>query len=548
MCCTSCDDKREQVKQKVRDNIAEVKSVVDEAKLKGAKKLAARAAKKYEDLGMLGLSHAEFAQKLEDDFTQLKRYDAGLRRVLEYARAHPELFPKESTANLTASQRQDLRQIWSAVLDYMRALDGIKVYWQDFHRINPLKHEERHAAAFLAGYTAWLIQYNHGLAFVDLTTPSKPMEVLLDEEMPRWDIPAGAFERFKHKIVHIKALARLTGSRNYAKLQRAIVDDGKCVEWPECNWALGVIDTYHTEAVERLALRPGERATYEAFDIVRDFGLDAWFPVQKGMARWMGDTKVRRLHDHLVTDAQIQTLQQELEPGDIIVARKNWYLSNVGLPGFWPHAELYIGSPEELSEAFDRPAITEAIPALKGRTLTAHSAETYPEAWLSYARDAEDGHPRRVIEAISEGVVFSSLETAAGADYVAAMRPRHDAVARAKAILRAFGYWGRPYDFNFDFLTDETVVCTELVYKAWEPGPDKEGVAIELVEVMGRNTLPANELVRQFAVQRELDEAERQFEFVAFLDGSERAHAAISSTAEAFALSWMRPKWDVMQH
>ncbi len=36
-----------------------------------------------------------------------------------------------------------------------------------------------------------------------------------------------------------------------------------------------------------------------------------------------------------------------MEPGDIIVARQNWYLSNIGLPGFWPHAELYVGTPEE---------------------------------------------------------------------------------------------------------------------------------------------------------------------------------------------------------
>jgi hypothetical protein len=50
--------------------------------------------------------------------------------------------------------------------------------------------------------------------------------------------------------------------------------------------------------------------------------------------------------------------------------------------------------------------------------------------------------------------VFTTLEHAAGADHVAALRPRLPAVEKAAAVLRAFGYAGRPYDFDFDFRTD----------------------------------------------------------------------------------------------
>ena len=76
-----------------------------------------------------------------------------------------------------------------------------------------------------------------------------------------------------------------------------------------------------------------------------------------------------------------------------------------------------------------------------------------------------------MIEAVSEGVMSASLEHSCAADYVAALRPRVAPLLRARAIERALRYWGRPYDFNFDFATDDQVVCSELVVKAYESGP-----------------------------------------------------------------------------
>src|SRR5204863_118685 len=75
------------------------------------------------------------------------------------------------------------------------------------------------------------------------------------------------------------------------------------------------------------------------------------FPLQKHVAEWAGDTRVAPQDRRLVDDAQLAAFKGALEPGDVILERRNWYLSNIGLPGFWPHAALYTGSQAQIVEA-----------------------------------------------------------------------------------------------------------------------------------------------------------------------------------------------------
>lgn len=489
---------------------------------------------------MTSLTEDERRQKFQDDLELVRRYDRGLTEVLSYAQGRPDLFPRDEAVRLSPKQKSELRQIWQVVLDYMRALDGIKEYWRSFHKYKAIRERRAHSEAFLAGYSAWMVQYRHGLDFVDLTVPSKVMEKLLDEPAPRHDIPEGAFAKLKWNIIHVNAVTALLGRAQYYKTLRAALRDSDCDRKEWCDWGMSSVDSYHGEAVDQLKDRAAVQFSYNAFDIARDSSFEAWFPVQKNVASWMGDTRVARLHRHLVSVEQLDVMREAMEPGDIIVARHNWYLSNVGLPGFWPHAELYLGSPDELTAYFDDPEVRDYFANYRDAAdLASYLEKNSPEAWQAY--NGGETTSKRVIEAISEGVVFSTLEKAAGADYVGVMRPRRTKLEKAVAVVRAFELHGRPYDFNFDFVTDDSLVCTELVYKAWRPTENSTGLEFDLVEVAGRQTLPANDLVRQF------DEGEGDFEFVYFLDGRESTKSAIVADEEAFRASWERPKWDVAQ-
>src|SRR5688500_13850311 len=155
---------------------------------------------------------------------------------------------------------------------------------------------------------------------------------------------------------------------------------------------------------------------------------------------------------------QEKAMQAQLQPGDILLERRNWYASNAFLPGFWPHAALYVGTAEDLEKlglVSKQPdgRYTSSDPAIRDRI-------------SGYLEHAHDGQPHTVIESVSEGVIFNSLTESMGADYVAVLRPRLGDADKARAIAKAFAHVGKPYDFEFDFFSSDKLVCTELVYRS----------------------------------------------------------------------------------
>lgn len=150
--------------------------------------------------------------------------------------------------------------------------------------------------------------------------------------------------------------------------------------------------------------------------------------------------------------------------------------------------------------------------------------QRHPDAWALYNTLDEEGYPRRVIEAIAEGVSLTSLEHSAAAVSLAVLRPNLLKVEKAKAVLHAFGYQGRPYDYEFDFLTDAALVCSELAYKCYEPGEGSRGLDMPLDQVAGRTITPPNALAERYDAEQ--GTPGQQTELVLFLDGYERGGVA----------------------
>lgn len=475
------------------------------------------------------------------DLRRLKSYVLGVSRLRRELREHKALFDKRPDEPLTPDERRAAFALFEQVLDYTIALDALARFHGDFWRIRLRDDPLRHARHFLLGFSARCTRLALGFSFIDQTLGKPQFEKLLDEGSPELGVPAGAYARLKWNVVHVQEVGEVVASHQYHKVlsstaYRRLTDDHLV------SYAVATVDVTYPEIRRMLRRRGFKLFGGNGLDLVKDAGLGAWLPVQTGVAEFMGDTRVHRQERMLVSKEQIAEAVRRSRPGDILVERRNWYLSNIGLPGFWPHAALYVGAPAELSAFLDDdPEVRRHYDG----PFTDALRRRYPKAFAAFTSTDEDRHPFRVLEAVSEGVIFTTAEHSLHADYVAALRPRLSKLEIAQAIERAFRYVWRPYDFDFDFYTDTSLVCSELVYKAYEPREGIRGLALPLERVVGRMTLSPNSLVRLFDEQ--YDTERRQLDFVWFLDGRESEGAAFFNDVAALRASHRRPKWDLVQ-
>jgi hypothetical protein len=243
--------------------------------------------------------------------------------------------------------------------------------------------------------------------------------------------------------------------------------------------------------------------------------------------------------ENFVSLGDLRALQAQLEPGDILLQRRNWYLTNVGIPGFWPHVALYTGSMEEMTRYFQHEV------GHLGASLPEYIATRYPELSNRLMKQTEEGYTCRIIEALAPGIVPTPLEISGRADYLAVLRPRLSRKEKLHAILKAFSFYDRPYDYAFDFATDNELVCSELVFKSYRPGEGQQGLHFELQDMAGRLLLPPNHIARKF--DAEYGNGNAELAFVAFLDGREKEGKAVWKTVDDFRPTWRRPKWDIAQ-
>ena len=454
---------------------------------------------------MLAVFLAVSPARADADARAVEIYRSGLLRAAAAAR---NVAP--AGRMLSASEKEKVRSSWSAFLDYVLALDSIGAY----HR------EQKGEASLVISYAAFLAQYRGALEMIDAAERLPGIDEVLNEEVRGLGLAGGSYSRVKFRFLNV---ARATEFAALESLYRMRL---------RTNPLAAGIDADSSYILEAGQAKGPMQTVKNALKIASSAAFTAWFPVQKGVAEWMGDTRVARGHTFLVTEEQIAKLAPQLEPGDVLLERREWYVSNVGLPGFWPHTALFIGDAAQRARYFNDEEVRAWVRS-QGRVdgdfeafLRERFAPIYPRA-------------DRVIEAISEGVSFTTLEHSAAADSLAVLRPRATKRDKAIAIARAFGFLGRPYDFNFDFHTDGSLVCSEVIYKAYEGS-----VKLPIAEVAGRVTTPPNEIVREF--DQTLGTPAQQFDLVLFLDGHERRRAALPATLSDFRASWRRPKWHII--
>ncbi len=418
---------------------------------------------------------------------------------------------------LSEAERLEIRRLWrDGVMAFLEG-DMLKTKYRGFMQIDYKVQPALHADAFFIAYGAYICQYDACLKFCEMVGDNEFMETLLNE--PGGGIPADSYFVMKQRLTHPEVILRLNAGTAYYELVKKDLTVS-----PEIRKDF---EMRRRRFFKRQGRNP-EMFIENPLDVLERNAFKAWLPVQKNIAVQMSYIRTAK-REYFITPEILAEYRDRLQPGDILIERRNWHMTNIGIPGFWPHTALYVGTLAEIDATFDQLGFQ---PSEKIKTL-------YPEVYAALSRLDENGYPLCVLEAIRPGVVFQSLEKSAKCDYLGVVRPELPQLEKFNALLAAFSDYQKPYDLNFDFTTDNELVCSELVYKAYQSSgrfPLKPEV------VNGRLLLPPNGMVEQIAAH--LRDA---FSFVLFLDASEKEHRVVEGTRQSFIESWARPKWDVLQ-
>lgn len=156
-----------------------------------------------------------------------------------------------------------------------------------------------------------------------------------------------------------------------------------------------------------------------------------------GMVRWRNG-KLRE------DKAFLADFSAQLKPGDVLLEKTPFALTDKTIPGHFGHAALYIGTYEQLRDlgALNEPFIKQHLDEIK--------------------------EGKVILEALREGVVLNSVEHFMNIDDVATLRPSRLSSDEIRGSLDlALSNYGKKYDFDFNVNTTETIVCSELVYVAY---------------------------------------------------------------------------------
>jgi len=121
----------------------------------------------------------------------------------------------------------------------------------------------------------------------------------------------------------------------------------------------------------------------------------------------------------LVTYNEVLKALSLAKPGDCILTRENYRLTNIFIPGYWSHAAMYVGDSS-------------------------------------------------IVEAIGSGVrIVNAVEMLLKKDEFVILRPSFLSLGQAElAAIEAKTYIGAPYDYFFD--VNKALYCSELVYQCYK--------------------------------------------------------------------------------
>ncbi|MEZ4104166.1 MAG: YiiX/YebB-like N1pC/P60 family cysteine hydrolase [Candidatus Paceibacterota bacterium] len=438
---------------------------------------------------------------------------------------------------LTADEVLKLHSDWNEFLRAIKQSEDLTDIHRYFGQISYFSTPEAHTKSFFIAYTLYLKKYEMVQKVIARVDNNERVLKSLNEYSEVYGAK-NSFYNIQSLLVNRDTLLRRNLGRLYGIFLLKTIDTSDFGE--DFNALVRSGNNSHDYLLKN-SKQTVKIYTYKLSSDVESGLFNSWFPIQKNVADVMGKIELSTRNETFITREQIADMKPSLQPGDIFVQRRNWHLSNVGIPGFWPHAALYLGTLEEADKFF-----APSFPYQGYETYNDLLKNVYPDFYEDYIMRDTKGDQLAVIEGKAPGIILQSLEESATADYLGVLRAKKlENKDILQAVLRAIGNYGKPYDYNFDFETRDELVCSELVYDAYLPSEGKSGLHFDLTISSGRKIVSPNDMVKKFYEERGI--VDQELEFVYFIDGNEELKNATPKYENAFMTSWTRSKFSSLQ-
>ena len=392
-----------------------------------------------------------------------ERIESGRRTILAIVKVLPVPEDLEQEiADAAAAQKRGyylpdeddrLREVFASYLDMRSALKDVLAEvepWVD--KGEELGVDER-LKVFIVGYTAACLLVRSGSYVIGIAEGQDVVAGKLDEAEPRYGIPRKSFTEIYKAQSSMQRMWKFHQAwlfyDEYRVRIQAMADDEQVGE------LVKILKEEDPYVQKRWRKHMGRRLRYRLHSFLRRHKSGYENTMFQILA--VGGRTVSELRDPTkgllgspkrVPGEPLRAISKCLKPGDILVTRHRDALTNVFLPGYWPHAALYVG---------------------------------------------EQGNGN-VVEAKKDGVLLRKLGDTLMVDAFLVLRADAEKAVLDEVVSRALSHVGKLYDFSFDFRQAARLACTEVVYRSWH---GQGGMEFSLTDTSGRLCLPAEALIDQ---------------------------------------------------
>jgi len=261
-------------------------------------------------------------------------------------------------------------------------------------------------------------------------------------------------------------------------------------------------------------LRKEQRFFFDRKNIYYYFrhkSLSLQYYISKYIWNFFSSMKFKTRKYWLITTENQEKCLKQILPWDIILIRSNWIWKNILIPGFWKHMSMYLWIWKYIKDNFKK-----------------------SPKWL-----IDDSH--YIIEAVWLWVrIVEFKEICKYNDYLWVIRPKFSDDKKHRAIKEAMQNLGMKYDFLFNYYSDKSFVCSELITKSYlKENKDDEWLTIKLEKIGLGLTYPPNNIVKKMDEEKELKN--KELEVIIFIDSLERKKINfINESENDFLSSWNR--------